>query len=285
MPIDWMTGSWFLDLLNWSVALWNGIMQTGAGILTQSPEQISPGIWSAIRGIAMSLQGVGYGLLTLFFLVSLFWQTTNLKDFTLQGVMGYFLRFCGAKIAIDYCMEIMGAIVNMALEVTGMVDGASGGIVLDKVPQNIADMANGLSIFDIGAQLPLWLLSLIGCLVTMICGILFLICVYGRFFRVYVHIALAPLGLAAFGGEATGSAGRRYVTGFIAVCLEAAVILVAIVICRGILAGGGPGLGVGADASAVMQLASYIFQNVFCMVLVCALTFGVNRMTKEMFGG
>jgi len=283
VPIQY--GSWFLDLLNWAVDFWNQMMTTGAGILTQSPENASPGVWNVITGVNTSMQGIGYGLLVLFFLISLFKQTTNIKDFTLQGVFGYILRFLGGKIAIDYCMTIMSGIISITLDIIGVVDSSSSGIVLDSVPKNIADMANGLSAFDIGAQLPLWILSLIGVLVTCVCGVLFLICVYGRFFRVYIHIALAPIGLSAFGGEATASSGKRFLMSFISVCLEAAVIMLAVVICKGMIAGGGFSLPIINDTEVTTQLANYIMTNIFAMVLLCTLTFGVNRFTKEMFGG
>ena len=283
MPVP--QGSWFLDLLNWSVELWNNMMTTGAGILTQSPENASPGVWNVMTGINTSMRGIGYGLLVLFFLISLFKQATNIKDFTLQGVFGYILRFLGGKIAIDYCMTIMSGIISIALDIIGIVDSSGAGITLDSVPQNIAEAANGMNAFDIGGQLPLWLLSLIGVLVTCICGVLFLICVYGRFFRVYIHIALAPIGLAAFGGEATAGSGKRFLMSFISVCLEAAVIMLAVVICKGIISQGGFSLQIINDGGVTTQLANYIMTNIFAMVLLVTLTFGVNRLTREMFGG
>lgn len=285
MPTSWTTGSWFLDLLNWSVQIWNQMVDAGVGLLTQSPESVSPGLWNVMRQLNIGLQGIGYGLLVLFFLVSLFRQTTNIKDFTLQGAMGYLLRFLGGKIAIDYCLVIMSSIISIVLDVVGIINTSSTDMMIDTVPQNIVDMANGMSIFDIGGQLPLWLLSLIGCLITCICGILFLICVYGRFFRVYIHIALAPLGFAAFGGEVTANSGKHFLMNFFHVCLEAAVIMLAVVICKGIIGGGGWGIILGDDASVTIRLANYIMQNLFAMVLLVTLTFGVNRMTKEMFGG
>ncbi len=283
MPIQ--NGSWFLDLLDWSVKIWNQMMSTGVGLLTQSPENASPGVWNVITGVNTSMQGIGYGLLVLFFLISLFKQTTNIKDFTLQGVFGYILRFLGGKIAIDYCMTIMSGIISIALDIIGVVESSGSGIMLDGVPQNIKDMANGLNSFDIGAQLPLWIASLIGVIVTCVCGMLFLICVYGRFFRVYIHIALAPLGLSAFGGEATASSGKRFMMSFISVCLEAAVIMLAVVICKGIVSGGGFSLELLGDTGDVTLLTNYIMTNIYAMVLLCTLTFGVNRLTKEMFGG
>lgn len=284
MPTEWFTGSWFLDLLNWSMSLWNQTIESGAGILMQSPEAASPGIWNIMEGINTSMQGIGYGLLVLFFLIGLFKNTTNLKEFSLQGIFGYFLRFAGAKLAIDYSMQIMSAVISIVLEITGLINASGADLYIDKVPDNIASAASSMGIFDTG-QFSLWLLSIAGVLITCICSILFMICVYGRFFRVYIHIALAPIGLSTLGGETTASTGKKYIMSFISVCLEAAVIMLAIVICKGVVAGGMFNVTLPEGANVALQLGNYIMSSLFAMVLVVTLTFSVNRMTKEMFGG
>ena len=54
--------------------------------------------------------------------------------------------------------------------------------------------------------------------------------VYGRFFRLYMYTALAPLPLAAFAGESTQSVGISFLKSYVGVCLEGAVIVLACVI-------------------------------------------------------
>lgn len=276
---------WYLGLLNWAIELWNNTIQTGIGILSQSPEAMSPSVYSAIKTINASLQGVAYGLLVLFFLVSLFKHTTNLKDFTLQGVIGYFMRFIVAKIAIDYCMVILTSIVGIGLDIVGIVNDTASNVMVSGVPQEIIDLAGGIAWYDILSQIGLFLLGLVGVLIACVCSIMFLLTIYGRFFKVYVHIALAPLALSSFGGSETSQNGKRFLMSFASVCLEAAVIMVGIVISSGIIGSGGLGIVGGTDPSVFTQLADYILSTCFGMILLVTLTKGVSRLTKEMFGG
>ena len=52
--------------------------------------------------------------------------------------------------------------------------------------------------------------------------------VYGRFFRLYMYTALAPLPLASFAGESTQSVGISFIKSYVGVCLEGAVIVLAV---------------------------------------------------------
>lgn len=282
---DWTQGSWSIGILKWAIELWNGVINGGVDVLTQSPQNLSPGIWTLMQGFNGILKGTGYGLLVLFFLIALFKNTTNLKDFTLQGVFGHFMRFAGAKLAIDYSMEFIGAIISIVLNIVGIFD-ASGSMIVEGVPLEIERYANSLSIFDVGAQSAVSILSIIAAIVAMICAILFAVCIYGRVFRIYIHIALAPIGLAPLGGDSTPNPGKKFITSFISVCLEAAVIVLAVVICKALMAGPVVDLiGQTATEDVITILGNYVFKCCFCMVLVVTTTFTANRITKEMFGG
>ena len=54
--------------------------------------------------------------------------------------------------------------------------------------------------------------------------------VYGRFFRLYMYTALAPVPLATFAGETTAEMGKHFVKSYVGVCLEGAVIVLACII-------------------------------------------------------
>src|SRR5699024_3561114 len=66
--------------------------------------------------------------------------------------------------------------------------------------------------------------------IVLCLSLVMLIQVYGRFFRVYLYVALAPLPLSAFGGELTSRHGRTFIQSFIGVCLEATVVVLACII-------------------------------------------------------
>ena len=59
-----------------------------------------------------------------------------------------------------------------------------------------------------------------------------LLTVYGRFFRLYMFTALAPLPLASFAGEGTVASGKAFLKSYIGVCMEGAVIVLAWLVGR-----------------------------------------------------
>lgn len=54
--------------------------------------------------------------------------------------------------------------------------------------------------------------------------------VYGRFFKIYLYTALAPIPLATFAGEPSQQVGKSFIKSFCAVCLEGAIIILACII-------------------------------------------------------
>ena len=57
------------------------------------------------------------------------------------------------------------------------------------------------------ASIPLWLVTILGSLFITVLSFVMILTVYGRFFRLYMYTALAPLPLASFAGESTQSVG------------------------------------------------------------------------------
>ena len=47
--------------------------------------------------------------------------------------------------------------------------------------------------------------------------------VYGRFFKLYMYTALAPIPLSTFAGEPSQNVGKSFIKSYCAVCLEGAV--------------------------------------------------------------
>ena len=54
--------------------------------------------------------------------------------------------------------------------------------------------------------------------------------VYGRFFKLYLYTAIAPVSLSAFAGEPSQSVGKSFIKSYSAVCLEGSIIVLACII-------------------------------------------------------
>ena len=131
-------------------------------------------------------------------------------------------------------------------------------------------------------SIPLWLVSLLGSLLITVLSFVLILTVYGRFFKIYIYTAIAPLPLAAFAGESTSQSGRAFVKSYVGVCMEGAVIVLACVIYSAFLSSGSDALD--ASLPAVTMVWQYIGQLIFNMLILTGLVKGASRLVHEMLG-
>ncbi len=105
--------------------------------------------------------------------------------------------------------------------------------------------------------------------------------VYGRFFKLYLYTAIAPVPLSSFAGEPSQSVGRSFIKSYAAVCLEGAIIVLACIIFS-VFAVSPP--VVKPDAAAVTMVWGYIAELVFNMLVLVGAVKMADRVVREMMG-
>lgn len=130
-------------------------------------------------------------------------------------------------------------------------------------------------------HIPLWAVTLIGGLFITVLSFLMILTVHGRFFRLYLYTAIAPVPLSTFAGEPTQNVGKSFLKSYAAVCLEGAIIVLACVIFS--LFAAAPPV-VDADAAAVTQVWSYIGELIFNMLVLVGSVKMADRIVREMMG-
>ena len=105
--------------------------------------------------------------------------------------------------------------------------------------------------------------------------------VYGRFFRLYLYTAIAPIPLSSFAGEPSQNIGRSFLKSYAAVCLEGAIVVLACIIFS--LFASSPPV-VDPDAAAVTMVWSYIGELIFNMVVLVGAVKMSDRVVREMMG-
>lgn len=105
--------------------------------------------------------------------------------------------------------------------------------------------------------------------------------VYGRFFKLYLYTALAPIPLSTFAGEPSQNVGKSFIKSYCAVCLEGVIIVLACVIFSQ-FASSPP--AVDTSAQAVNQVWSYIGELVFNMLVLVGTVKASDRVVREMMG-
>lgn len=226
--------------------------------------------------------GVGYGLLVLFFAMGIFQSAASFRDFQRpEFALRHFIRFVLAKVAVGSAMEIMTAVFAVCGGIVQSVMGTIGGMSAASVsvPQEMIDTIENVGFL---ASIPLWLVTLLGSLFITILSFILILTVYGRFFRLYMYTALAPLPLSSFAGEGTSFAGKAFIKSYIGACIEGAIIVLACLIFSAFAASSPPVLD--TSLSAVTMSWQYVAETIFNMLVLVALVKGAERIVKEMFG-
>ena len=146
------------------------------------------------------------------------------------------------------------------------------------LPQEIIDAVESCGFFE---SIPLWAVTLIGGLFITVLSFILIMTVYGRFFKLYMYTALAPIPLSTFAGEPTQNVGKSFIKSYCAVLLEGAVIVLACIIFS-VFASSPP--VVNPDAAAVTQVWAYIGELVFNMLVLVGAVKMSDRIIREMMG-
>ena len=278
-----MSDNWVVQNLENALEVWNGKLSEIWQLITQSPQDFKGGaIWAVIADIHGALQAIGYALLVLFFVVGVVKTCGSFVEVKKpEHALKLFVRFVLAKALITYGMELMLAVFNICGGIIGTVVGGMGGAVseVSALPGEIVTAIEDVTILQ---SIPLWLVSVSGSLIITVLSFILILTVYGRFFRLYLYTALAPIPLAAFAGEGTSAAGKAFLKSYTGVCMEGAVIVLSCLIYSAFLSSSTPA----ADTTlpAVTMVWQYVGQLVFNMLILTGLVKGADRIVKEMLG-
>lgn len=270
------------SLLDKALNTWNEKLAEVWSLLTTSPENFKGGaIWGIVQQIYGSIQGVGYSLLVLFFLVGMLKTTTSPQDLRRpETLVKLILRFIISKAVITYGMDILMAVMEVP---QGMVGGilstiGVGSVQEVQLPEAFAASVEALKWRE---SIPIVCLALICFVIIYALSFVLILTVYGRFFRFYMFAAIAPIPLAGLAGEGTNQMTRGFFHNYAAVCIEVIVIALACVIYSAIV--GAPPV-VDAEAGAADIVTSYIVEVIFNMLVLVGTVKACDRMAHELMG-
>lgn len=277
-----MNDNWLIESLKWTFEFWNNKQTEIWQLVSTTPEEFKGGdIWRLALTLNDGLKAIGYGLLVLFFALSICKSTINFRDLRRpeQGLR-FFIRFVLAKTAVTYGIDLMTAIFNICTGIVSVIAEKMGTAAADMaLPEELETAVNEVGFL---ASIPLWLVTILGCLVIIVLSFVMILTVYSRFFKLYMYTAFAPIPLSSFAGEATSFMGKAFIKSYMGVCMEGAVIVLACLIFSAFTSSGNFGL-VDAESSAVVQVLAYLAETIFSMLVLVGLIKGSDRIVKEMF--
>ena len=277
-----MSDNWVVQNLQNALTTWNEKLAEVWKLLTMSPENFKGGsIWHVILTIIGAMQAIGLALLVLFFLAGVVKTSANLTEIKRpEHALKLFLRFYIAKAVVTYGLELMMVLFQIVLGMISTIMKKSG---IGSVNKMVLPKEMIQAIEDCGfcESIPLCAVTLIGSLFITVMSFIVILTVYGRFFRLYMYTAIAPIPLSTFAGQPTQSIGISFLKSYAAVCLEGAIIVLACVIFS-LFAASPP--TVDADAAPAAMVWKYVGELVFNMLVLVGAVKMSDHVVREMMG-
>ena len=277
-----MSDNWVVQNLENALETWNSKLSEIWQLLTTSPQQFKGGsIWSVMVNINGAVQAIGLALLVLFFVVGVVRTCGSFTDVKKpEHALKLFIRFAIAKGVITYGLELMLALFDIVQGTISTIM-TSAGFGTPNQTTLPAEMVTTIESCGFFGSIPLWAVTLIGGLFITVLSFIMIMTVYGRFFKLYMYTALAPIPLSTFAGEPSQNVGKSFIKSYCAVLLEGAVIVLACIIFS--LFASTPPV-VNPDAAAVTQVWAYIGELVFNMLVLVGAVKMSDRIIREMMG-
>ena len=276
------SGNWIVQNLENALNTWNSKLADIWNLVTQTPETFKGGtIWNVIKNIHGGMQAIGLALLVLFFVVGVMKTCGSLTEVKKpEHALRLFIRFAIAKIVVTYGMDLMLALFRISQGIVSKIMSISKitGATNTTLPSQMIKAIEDCGFFE---SIPLWAVTLIGGLVVTVLSFIMIMTVYGRFFKLYLYTAIAPVPLATFAGEPTQSIGKSFLKSYSAVCLEGVIIVLSCIIFS--LFASSPPV-VDTSAAAVTQVWKYIGELVFNMLVLVGTIKMSDRVVREMMG-
>ena len=252
-------------------------------LLTTSPQNFKGGgIWSIITTINGVLGAIGTALLVLFFTIGVIKTCGSFAELKKpETAVKVFIRFAISKYLIDNCLKLMLNFVTIVQGVIAKITASSSiGTALEfSIPSSVQSKFDGVGILD--GAIPLWAICFIAHIAFIVIGIVLLLTVYGRFFRIYMYTAIAPIPLSTLAGQPTENIAKSFLKSYAGVCMQGVVIVLACVIFTAYAASMPQ---IDTSAEPIKMVWGYVSEVVFNMLVLLGLVKGSDRIIHDMMG-
>lgn len=277
-----MSDNWVVQMLSSALNVWNEKLAEILKLVTMSPQEFKGGaVWGIMVSVHNALMAIGLALLVLFFVVGVMKTCGNFAELKRPEVaVKIFIRFILAKAVVTYGMELMLALLSIIQGVISTVLTSAGLSAGDKVvlPEGMITAIEKCGFFE---SIPLWIVSLLGVVIIWVLSLVMILTVYGRFFKLYMYTAIAPVPLASFAGEPSQNIGKSFLKSYAGVCLQGVIIVLGCVIFS-VFAASPPVVDV--DLAPSTQVWTYLGEIMFNMLILVGSVRMADRLMKEMMG-
>ena len=277
-------------------------MSLAYDFLTKDLAGFSPTIASAMQTLNNGLQAFSYALLVILTLWNVVKTTTSFVELKRPEVLiKLLIRFILTKYVIGAAwalvngiFRVCGALIQAIFRISNIpFDGYwinmqapdFGENVIDKIIQGLIGV--GTAIINPTAVIAGLILEIVGFIVAIVLAITLILTVFGRFFKIYMFAALSPIPLSTFGSESTQEVGRNFLKSFTAICAEGLIIGLALIVFTAYSQN--PvitfeGTGIFEWVGNLAEEITFMFTQVFHMILLLGIIKGADQIVHRMFG-
>lgn len=275
-----------VEVLERSIGFWNKRFADMVSILTTSPEELYPGIWSAMTEINGYIAGISVAIAVIFFYIGFMRNSIRFEELRRpERFFGYFIRLAIALFLVSssqsLCLSVLrifqGTIVQI-LNLGSVGISADDGLV-EGFPEELKNLIESSGMFE---GMGVMLLCILAGVFVFALSLVLLLTVYLRFFKIYIYAAISPFPLSSYAGETTSRIGRTFIMNYLAVCLQGIVITIAFIIFANLIQSD---FIVDTSESAISNVFDYVGTVILGELLLVATVRASDRLTKEMIGG
>lgn len=209
-------------------AIWDACMAACTGLMETTPESFSANAWNYVRTELYPWAiGIGISMMNLFFLIGFCRVATNFKEnITLELCIESLIRIAALNILLQKGFDLIRMLFRIASYMAGYVmrEDSIGLFTTDE---------------DIGSHLFWWLFGFGYFLVALVCGMVILMTLYGRYIKLYLSVVFFPLAMPSLllgrGADATAYAWiKSFLSNVFEIVVIALVMSIAGMLIRGI---------------------------------------------------
>ena len=277
---------WPIHLINSALSLWGDVEYSIFQLLQKNPAEFSEAGWRAVVSICDALRYIGTALLVLFFGINVLRNVTNTHELRRpETVFRLIFKFIIAKTLVLRAPELLMAFAKIGVGIVKAITSQYNMIKHHYTMESFIPNYNIVETNVMAAKwyedVPIGIIAVIGFVVIVVLSITTIITVYGKFFKMYVWAALAPIPLSSLAGDGTASVGWQFIKGFIGILLESAVIALAIVFFSVL----SPDIKFAmTEKGCVSSFAVAVVTIIFRMLLMIGIIKTSSNIVKEMTG-
>ncbi len=253
-------------------AIWNWCIGVSTGLLGTTPEGFSAEAWSYVKDTLYPwATGIGVMIMNLFFIIGFLRAVSNFKEnITLELCIENLIRIVGLNVFLQKGFGIIRTLFQVASFMSGQV-------------MRMEDVSMYTTDADVGAHLFWWLFGFGYFIVALVCGIIIILTLYGRYSKLYMLIVFFPFASSTVvAGRGVDTTAYAWLKTFLSNTFEIVVIALAMTI-SGMIIQGISMLEMSLPVMEYFDGFGQAFNSLLSIILMTASVKGAPAFFKQAF--